>query len=147
MKNKNIDKHLVDSMDETLEKKFLINLQWSMLFFCFNSIANQINEENEFKEKHVHKEFIKTWKKFAHSNIANTDLKIINDILNSPKNIFYSALQNNDEITESTERYQEKYNNMLNKIEKFFLQTLNNKETYEPPDNNKNEDNDEYDEE
>ena len=143
MKNKNIDKHLVDSMDETLEKKFLINLQWSMLFFCFNSIANQINEENEFKEKHVHKEFIKTWKKFAHSNIANTDLKIINDILNSPKNIFYSALQNNDEITESTERYQEKYNNMLNKIEKFFLQTLNNKDTYESPDNNKNEDNDE----
>ena len=139
MKNKDIHKQLRDSMDQTLEIKFMQNLQWSMLFFCFNYIANHINEENEFKDKHVHKEFIKTWKKFAHTNIANSDLKIINDILNSPKNVFYSALQNNDEVTESTEIYQEKYNTMLNKIEKFFLGTLDNQETYESPDSDDDE--------
>lgn len=136
-------KSLRDSMDQTLENKFMLNLQWSMLFFCFNNISNHINEENEFKENYVQKEFIKTWKKFAHNNIAKSDLKMINDILNSPKNIFYSALQNNNEITESTEIYQEKYNNMLSKIEKFFLEALNNKQNFEPPE--KNDDND-YDE-
>lgn len=140
MKNKDIHKELRDSMDQTLETKFMQNLQWSMLFFCFNYIANYINEENEFKEKHVHKEFIKTWKKFAHNNIAMSDLKMINDILNSPKNIFYSALQNSNEITESTEIYQEKYNNILSKIEKFFLETVNTQQKFDPPsENNDNE--------
>lgn len=142
MKEKDLHKELRDSMDQTLETKFMQNLQWSMLFFCFNYIANHINEENEFKDKYVHKEFIKTWKKFANQNIAGYDLKIINDILNSPKNIFYSALQNSNEITESTEIYQEKYNNILNQIEKFFLKTLDNQQKYEPPDNN--EDDEEY---
>jgi hypothetical protein len=131
MKEKDIHKELRDSMDQTLETKFMQNLQWSMLFFCFNYIANYINEENDFKEKHVHKEFIKTWKKFAHKNIAGSDLKIINDILNSPKNVFYSALQNSNEITESTEIYQEKYNNILSKIEKFFIETINTQQKYE----------------
>ena len=139
MKNKDIHKDIRDSMDQTLEQKFMLNLQWSMLFFCFNYIANHINEENEFKDKHVHKEFIKTWKKFAHNNIASTDLKIINEILNSPKNVFYSALQNSDEITESTEIYQEKYNIMLNKIEKFFLQSFNNEQNFDPPIDDDNE--------
>ena len=141
MKNKDTHKDLRDSMDQTLETKFMQNLQWSMLFFCFNYMANYINEENEFKDKHVHKEFIKTWKKFAHQNIASSDLKIINDILNSPKNVFYSALQNSDEITESTEIYQEKYNNILTKIEKFFLETLSSQKNFEPPDE---EDDNEY---
>jgi hypothetical protein len=127
MKNKDLHKQLRDSMDQTLETKFMENLQWSMLFFCFNQIASHINEENDFKEKHVHKEFIKTWKKFANESIAGSDLKIINDILNSPKNIFYSALQNNDEITESTEIYQEKYNLIISKIEQFFLNSIKNK--------------------
>lgn len=133
---KDIHKELRDSMDQTLEIKFMNNLQWSMLFFCFNYIANTINEENNFDKKHVHREFIKTWKKFAHKNIASFDLKIINDILNSPKNIFYSALQNKDEITESTEIYQEKYNNILSQIEKFFLQTIDNQEKFDPPKEN-----------
>jgi hypothetical protein len=144
MKSKDLHKDLRDSMDQTLETKFMQNLQWSMLFFCFNYIANHINEENEFKNKHVHKEFIKTWKKFAHQNIASSDLKIINDILNSPKNVFYSVLQNSNEVTESTEIYQEKYNNMLNKIEKFFLHTLDGQEKYEPPEQNNNDDDEEY---
>lgn len=135
MKDKDIHKQLRDSMDQTLETKFMQNLQWSMLFFCFNYIANLINEENDFKDKYVHKEFIKTWKKFAHNNITKTDLEIINDILNSPKNVFYSALQNSDEITESTEIYQEKYNSILNKIEKFFIDTINTKQNFEPPEN------------
>jgi hypothetical protein len=133
MKNKDIHKSLRDSIDETLESKFMTNLQWSMLFFCFNQLSESINEENKFKKKHVQKEFIKTWKKFAHSNITNIDLKIINDILNSPKNVFYSALQNSNEITESTEIYQEKYNNILSKIEKFFLKTLDTQQNFEPP--------------
>jgi hypothetical protein len=144
MKTKDLHKQLRDSMDQTLETKFMQNLQWSMLFFCFNYIANHINEENDFKKNHVHKEFIKTWKKFAHTNIANSDLKIINDILNSPKNIFYSALQNNNEVTESTEIYQEKYNNILVSIENFFLNTLNNQENYDPPKNNNDDDDEEY---
>lgn len=141
MKEKDINKNFRDSIDQTLETKFMQNLQWSMLFFSFNYIANHINEENDFKEKHVHKEFIKTWKKFAHTNIVKSDLKIINDILNSPKNIFYSVLQNKDEVTESTEIYQEKYNNVLNKIEKFFLQTLNTQQKFDIEDE---EDNNEY---
>jgi hypothetical protein len=136
MKDKDIHKEIRDSMDQTLEQKFMLNLQWSMLFFCFNQVANIINEENEFKEKHVQKQFIKSWKKFAHNNIAMSDLKIINDILNSPKNIFYSALQNNNEITESTEIYQEKYNIMLNKIEKFFMDTVGTQDRFEPPEEN-----------
>jgi hypothetical protein len=135
MKNKDIHKQLRDSMDQTLETKFMQNLQWSMLFFCFNYIANHINEENEFKDdKHVQKEFIKTWKTYAHRNIAGSDLKIINDILNSPKNVFYSALQNSNEITESTELYQEKYNTILAKIEKFFLETVATQQNFESPD-------------
>ena len=140
MKNKDLHKQLRDSMDETLEHKFMQNLQWSMLFFCFNYITNHINEENEPKATRIHKEFIKTWKKFAHQNIASSDLKIINDILNSPKNIFYSALQNSNEITESTEIYQEKYNNILSKIEKFFLESLSSQEKFESPE--ENDDND-----
>jgi hypothetical protein len=131
MKNKDIHKSIRDSMDQTLEHKFMQNLQWSMLFFCFNQVSNIINQENDFKKQYVQKEFIKSWKKFAHNNIAKSDLEIINDILNAPKNIFYAALQNNDEITESTEIYQEKYNNMLNKIEKFFLNTLSHQRKFE----------------
>jgi len=142
MKNKDLHKNLRDSMDQTLETKFMNNLQWSMVFFCFNYIADYINNENDFKDKHVHKEFIKTWKKFAHSNISNFDLKIINDILNSPKNVFYSALQNNDEITESTEIYQEKYNLILNKIENFFLNTVNDQKTFDSSDDD--DDDNEY---
>jgi hypothetical protein len=134
MKDKDLHKNLRDSMDQTLETKFMQNLQWSMLFFCFNYISTQINDENDFKKNHVSKEFIKTWKKFAHKNIAGSDLKMINDILNSPKNIFYSALQNSDEITESTEVYQEKYNKILSKIEKFFLETLNTPQKFDSSD-------------
>ena len=131
MKNKDVHKETRDSMDSTLENKFMTNLQWSMLFFCFDNMAEIINEENEFKKKHVQKEFIKSWKNFAHNSITKSDLKIINDILNSPKNIFYSALQNKDEVTESTEIYQEKYNNILNKIEKFFLEALKTQQRFD----------------
>ena len=136
MKNKDIHKELRDSMDSTLENKFMTNLKWSMLFFCFNQLSESINEENEFKKNYVQKEFFKNWKKFAHKNITNSDLKIINNILNSPKNIFYSALQNKDEVTESTEIYQEKYNNILSKIEKFFLETIKTQEKFDSPEEN-----------
>jgi hypothetical protein len=140
MKNKDLHKDLRDSMDDVLEQKFMLNLQWSMIFFCFSQVSDIINNQQEFKNNHVQKEFIKSWKKFAHNNITKSDLKMINEILNSPKNVFYSALQNNDEVTESTEIYQEKYNNILNKIEKFFTETINNQQKFEPPE--ENEDND-----
>ena len=143
MKDKDIHKQLRDSMDHTLEHKFMQNLQWSMLFFCFNNIANKINEEHELENKNkIQQQFIKSWKKFAHENITKNDLKTINAILNSPKNIFYSALQNSNEVTESTEIYQEKYNNILNKIEKFFLQTLTTQEKFDNLDDD--EDDNEY---
>ena len=144
MKKKDINKGLRDSMDVNLEDKFMTNLKWSMLFFCFNQLSESINEDNEFKEKHVQKEFIKSWKKHAHNNITNSDLKIINDILNSPKNVFYSALQNKNEVTESTEVYQEKYNKILNKIEKFFLEALTLQQKFEST-KEEDEDDDEED--
>ena len=50
MKNKDVHKETRDSMDSTLENKFMTNLQWSMLFFCFDNMAEIINEENEFKK-------------------------------------------------------------------------------------------------
>jgi hypothetical protein len=139
MKNKDIHKNLRDSMDATLEQKFMANLQWSMLFFCFNQVCNNTNEENGFESEYVQKQFIKSWKKFAHKNIVSEDLKTINNILNLPKNIFYSALQNKNEVTESTEIYQEKYNNILNQIEKFFLKTVSDKQKLDsPPDDEDN---------
>lgn len=126
-KNKDINKEARDALDLTIETKFLSNLQWSMLFFVFNQICHLINQENELDDSnHAQLEFIKTWKKFAYSEIANEDLKVINDVLNSPKNIFYSALQNYDEVSESTEIYQEKYDAIIKKIENFFLKNLNN---------------------
>lgn len=144
MKKKDIHKALRDSMDLNLEDKFMTNLKWSMLFFCFNQISESINEDSEFKEKHVQKEFIKSWKKHAHNNITNSDLKIINDILNSPKNVFYSALQNKNEVTESTEVYQEKYNKILNKIEKFFLEALTVQQKFEPNKDDEDDDDEDY---
>lgn len=124
-KNKDIHKPLRDSIDSTLEHKLMLNLQWSMLFFCFNQLLNLLNEQNDIEDKkHIYKEFIKNWKKFVNENIIKKDLKLINDILNSPKNIFYSALQNSNEVTESTEIYQEKYNFIISKIEKFFLDSI-----------------------
>jgi hypothetical protein len=124
-KDKDYNKEMRDELDSNLESKFMQNLQWSMLFFIFNQVANNINQENEFDEENsMQKQFIKSWKKFAHINIVKSDLKVINDILNSPKNIFYTALQNDNEITDSTEIYQEKYNNIINKIEEFFLKTV-----------------------
>lgn len=121
---KDINKLEREALEETLEHKFMLNLQWSMLFFCFNHLANTLNEEHANGEKlFFQKEFIRNWKKFANENITKTDLEIINNILNSPKNIFYSALQNSDEVTESTEIYQAKYNDIISKIEKFFMDT------------------------
>ena len=77
-------------------------------------------------------------------NITNSDLKIINDILNSPKNIFYSALQNKNEVTESTEVYQEKYNKILNKIENFFLQALTVQQKFDKSDDDDDDDDNEH---
>lgn len=122
--NTNFSEEFNHSINDTIEQKFIINLQWSMLFFCFNYIATQINQENDTKKLDFQNRFIKTWKKFVYKNIVGSDLKKINEILTTPKNIFNSALQNEDEITESTEMYQEKFNYLLNKIENFFIETI-----------------------
>lgn len=119
---KDPNKIIRDSLDSSLEEKFMKNLQWSMLFFCFNQICHSINEDNELTEEdQVQYQFIKNWQDFAKENICKEDMKIINNILNSPKNLFFSALQNDDVVTESTELYQEKYNDILKRIVKFFL--------------------------
>lgn len=131
MKKNDINKDHRDGLDPTVEQKFMLNLQWSMIFFCFNFINDLIAKENDIQDKNQIKiEFIKKWKHFAQNNIARQDLEIINNILNSPKNTFYAALKNDDEIMESTEIYQEKYNSILQKIEKFFLDTLKSPDDY-----------------
>jgi hypothetical protein len=122
IKKKDPNKLIRDSLDENLEEKFMKNLQWSMLFFCFNQICTFINEENELSdEDRIEHQFIKNWQNFAKETICKEDIKIINNILSSPKNLFFAALQNEDVVTESTEIYQEKYNAILQKIVKFFL--------------------------
>lgn len=118
-----------DTIDPALENKLMNNLQLCMLFFCFNQISDYIKEQNEFEDElAVPKHFIRHWKKFVKKNIISEDLKMINEILNTPKNVFYAALQNPNAVTDSTETYQEKYDQTLNKIEKFFMDTIQSKD-------------------
>lgn len=116
MNEENID------LDSVIENKLRENLKWSMLFFIFNFLAS--NAETKDKELSSTNDFVKTffknWKKHACDNVVKKDLENINSILNSPRNIFYTVLQNSTETIESTEIYQEKYNNILKKIEEFY---------------------------
>ena len=111
----------ISDIDDLIEKKLLDNLKWSMLVFVFNYICNKINKEEDFtKKESSQKVFFKEWKKFVVNNIIKNDLQTINDVLNSPYNIFYSVLQNKGEEMNTTEDFQEKYNNIIKKIEKQF---------------------------
>ena len=111
----------ISDIDDLIEKKLLDNLKWSMLVFVFNYICNKINKEEDFtKKESLQKVFFKEWKKFVVNNIIKNDLQTINDVLNSPYNIFYSVLQNKGEEMNTTEDFQEKYNNIIKKIEKQF---------------------------
>ena len=120
--NENDD--LDSSLEEAMEKKLIDNLRWSMIFYCFTKIC-QYETDNEEQAKASMLDFIKGWKKFTADTLVQDDLNTINKILNSPKNIFHSALLNKNESIHTTELYQEKYNNLLKKIEKFYLNSLN----------------------
>jgi hypothetical protein len=113
-----------DNLDTVMQTKLREHLKWSMLFFIFNYIIGELTEKekNSSKTKDIAKEFFKNWKKHACDDLVKKDLETINTILNSPKHIFYSILQNSGETIESTELYQEKYNQTLKKIEEFYIQ-------------------------
>jgi hypothetical protein len=115
----------IEDISELIEKKLLDNLQWSMLLFVFKQICEQINSQNDFDSKvKIQSIFFKEWKKFAIENIIKQDLNVINNVLNSPVNIFYSILQNKGEEASTTEDYQEIYNNIIKKIEKHFNENI-----------------------
>lgn len=111
-------------LETSLQEKFMANLQWSMLFFVFEKACQDINEQSE-DNSIIEKQFITEWKDSVHKNITKPDLEKINNILNSPKNMFNSALQSENESIESTEVYQEKYNKIISSIEDYFLKALN----------------------
>ena len=117
MNEENID------LDSVIENKLRENLKWSMLFFIFNFITSNADgkDKDPSSNNSIVKTFFKNWKKHACDNVVKKDLEAINSILNSPKNIFHSILQNSTETIESTEIYQEKYNNILKKIEEFYF--------------------------
>ena len=115
----------IEDISELIEKKLLDNLQWSMLLFVFKQLCEQINSQNDFDSKvKIQSIFFKEWKKFAIENIIKQDLNVINNVLNSPVNIFYSILQNKGEEASTTEDYQEIYNNIIKKIEKHFNENI-----------------------
>lgn len=119
-----------------METKLMNSLQWSMLFFIFRHAVNDILTKNQsnndfnktLKDQEIYKDFFKNWKILALENIVKNDINNINNILNSPKNMFHAILQNQNETIESTELYQDKYNEMLKKIENFFCKNLNLKD-------------------
>lgn len=111
-------------LESVIEDKLRENLKWSMLFFTFNYAVTEIESKHKNKNKSISKEFFKNWKKHTCDNLVKKDLEAINSILNSPKNIFHSTLQNSGESIESTELYQEKYNTLFKKIEEFYLHNV-----------------------
>jgi hypothetical protein len=115
-----------ENLEILMETKLRDSLKWSMLFFIFNYINHQLNTENKHKDpsENISNKFFKNWKKHTCENLINKDLATINSILNSPKNIFYSILKNSGDTIESTELYQEKYNQILKKVEDFYLHNI-----------------------
>jgi len=113
-----LNKENRDGLDSTIEEKLMGNLQWSLLFFMFNNLLSAR------KDSKLDKEFFKGWKKFASENLVAKDLETINAVLNSQKNMFNSLLRNKNETLESTEIYQEKYNKIMKKIEKFYFNSI-----------------------
>lgn len=121
----------LSEIDSVIESKLRDNLQWSMLFAIFNYISSESQDKDRATPaipSKFAKQFFKNWKKFACEHVIKKDLETIHSILNSPKNIFYSVLQDSSETIESTEIYQEKYNNTLKKIEEFYFKNLSSSE-------------------
>ena len=112
-----------ENLESVMETKLRENLKWSMLFFVFNFVISELEEKHRDSESTVpdlNKKFFRQWKKYATESLVKKDLETINSILNSPKNIFYSTLQNSGEEIESTELYQEKYNSIFKIVEEFY---------------------------
>ena len=111
-------------IESVIEGKLRENLKWSMIFFAFNHAASQAGGKQKDSNYDINRKFFKNWKKHTCNNLVKKDLEAINSILNSPKNIFHSTLQNSGENIESTELYQEKYNSIFKKVEEFYFQNV-----------------------
>jgi hypothetical protein len=109
-------------LDVVIENKLRENLKWSMLFFVFNIVCKMSSGKQS--NNNVHKDFFKQWKRFIVKNLVKQDLEAINTILNSPENTLYAEFFPNHKAIESTELYQEKYNNIIKNIEIFFNKNL-----------------------
>jgi hypothetical protein len=120
--------NLESDLDSVMESKLRENLKWSMLFFVFNYITSELEKKEKDTDSNINisNKFFKNWRKHTCENLVKKDLETINSILNSPKNIFYSILQNSGDTIESTELYQEKYNNILKKVEEFYTHNTSN---------------------
>jgi hypothetical protein len=116
------------NLEFVIEEKLRENLKWSMVFFVFNHAIAELESKQRNRHKRISKEFFKNWKKHTCDNLVKKDLEAINSILNSPKNIFHSTLQNAGENIESTELYQEKYNSLFKKIEEFYFHNVSDSE-------------------
>jgi hypothetical protein len=114
-----------NALDGPIEEKLLENLRWSMLFFCFNHLCTFISDDLEIDDPtYIQKVFFKNWKKFINEALIRQDIEVINNKLNSDINLFASALKGEEEVTESTEIYQEKYYAILQKIDTFFQKVI-----------------------
>lgn len=113
-----------EMLDEPIEEKLIDNLHGSMLYFVFDHLCSLISEEENTPRLETHKQFFKEWKQFANSEIIKNDLQIINNELNSDSNIFTNILIGDATMSESTEIYQQKYYEILNKVEKNFFENF-----------------------
>jgi len=112
------------SLDPILEEKLLDNLRWAMLFFVFNNLCSFLQENEDSDTQIIQKEFFKNWKKFVNEQMIKQDIQAINEKLNSDINLFSSVLRGESEISESTEIYQKKYYEVLQKIENFYTKIV-----------------------
>lgn len=113
------------AIEPTIEAKLSQSLKDSMLFFVFDQICASIaEEEGSNDELTFHKQFFNQWKSFVNSSMIKEDLEMVQEQLSTDQNIFMNLLSDNDKIIESTEIYQEKYYEILSKIELLFFENF-----------------------
>lgn len=121
------DRINIKELEETIQQKLENNLKWSLIFFVFNTICEEVLNNKDKNSLYIKNTFFKKWKKFVSENMIEKDLQTINTILNSPKNIFFNILStNNTSNIESTEEYQEIYNKSIKNLELFFNKNTSN---------------------
>ena len=119
-----------NDLDYIFAKKLRDNLMWSLIFFCFNWISEDINKKLKNKTnqkigaKHFQKSFFNGWVKHTKKNMIQNDIDSIHKILTTPKNSFRTILQNEDSPIESTELYQDLYNKNIINTEQFFFDAI-----------------------